>query len=57
MMNIKSPSAGFHPLFSLAKLLFYCAIYKGLKLRAILQESEAELEMKNFSPPSIFVWR
>ena len=26
-------------------------------LRAILQESEAKLEMKNFKPPSIFVWR
>ena len=26
-------------------------------LRAILQESEAKLEMKNFNPPSIFVWR
>ena len=26
-------------------------------LRAILQESEANLEMKNFNPPSIFVWR
>ena len=26
-------------------------------LRAILRESEAKLEMKNFNPPSIFVWR
>ena len=26
-------------------------------LRAILQESEARLEMKIFDPPSIFVWR
>ena len=26
-------------------------------LRAILQESEAKLEMKNFKPPLIFVWR
>ena len=26
-------------------------------LRAILQESEAKLEIKNFKPPSIFVWR
>ena len=26
-------------------------------LRGILQESEAKLEMKNFNPPSIFVWR
>ena len=26
-------------------------------LRAILQESEAKLEMKIFDPPSIFVWR
>ena len=26
-------------------------------LRAILQESEAKLEMKIFNPPSIFVWR
>ena len=26
-------------------------------LRAILQESEAKLEMKNFNPPSFFVWR
>ena len=26
-------------------------------LRAILQESEAKLEMKNFKPSSIFVWR
>ena len=25
-------------------------------LRAILQESEAKLEMKIFNPPSIFVW-
>ena len=25
-------------------------------LRAILQESEAKLEMKIFDPPSIFVW-
>ena len=26
-------------------------------LRAILQESEAKLEMKNFNPSSFFVWR
>ena len=26
-------------------------------LRAILQESEAKLEMKIFYPPSFFVWR
>ena len=26
-------------------------------LGAILQESEAKLEMKIFYPPSIFVWR
>ena len=26
-------------------------------LRGILQENEAKLEMKNFNPPSIFVWR
>ena len=26
-------------------------------LRAILQESEAKLGMKNFKSPSIFVWR
>ena len=26
-------------------------------LRAILQESEAKLEMKIFNPSSIFVWR
>ena len=26
-------------------------------LRAILRESEAKLETKNFKPPSIFVWR
>ena len=26
-------------------------------LRAILRESEAKLEMKNFKAPSIFVWR
>ena len=26
-------------------------------LRAILRESEAKLEMKNFKPSSIFVWR
>ena len=26
-------------------------------LRAILQESEAKLEMKIFNPPSFFVWR
>ena len=26
-------------------------------LRAILQESEAKLEMKNFNPPSILMWR
>ena len=26
-------------------------------VRAILEESEAKLEMKNFKPPSIFVWR
>ena len=26
-------------------------------LRAILRESEAKLEMKNFKPPSFFVWR
>ena len=33
--------------------------YKTLldELRAILQESEVKLEMKNFKPPSIFVWR
>ena len=28
-----------------------------LQLRAILQESEAKLEMKIFNPPSFFVWR
>ena len=27
------------------------------ELRAILQESEAKLEMKNFNPSSFFVWR
>ena len=27
------------------------------ELRAILQESEAKLEMKIFNPPSFFVWR
>ena len=26
-------------------------------LRAILQESEAKLDMKIFNPPSFFVWR
>ena len=26
-------------------------------LRAILQESEAKVEMKIFDPPSIFLWR
>ena len=26
-------------------------------IRAILQESEAKLEMKIFNPPSFFVWR
>ena len=26
-------------------------------LVAILRESEAKLEMKNFKPPSIFVWK
>ena len=26
-------------------------------LRAILRESEAKLEMKNYNPPSFFVWR
>ena len=26
-------------------------------LRAILRESEAKLEIKNFNPPSFFVWR
>ena len=26
-------------------------------IRAVLQESEAKLEMKIFDPPSIFVWR
>ena len=26
-------------------------------LRAILRESEANLEMKNFKAPSFFVWR
>jgi hypothetical protein len=26
-------------------------------LRAILQESEAKLEMKILNPPSFFVWR
>ena len=31
--------------------------YDLIVLRAILQEREAELEMKNFKPPSIFVWR
>ena len=29
----------------------------SLKLRAILRESEAKLEMKNYNPPSFFVWR
>ena len=29
----------------------------AMYLRAILQESEAKLEMKNFNPPSFFVWR
>ena len=28
-----------------------------LYVKAILQESEAKLEMKNFNPPSFFVWR
>jgi len=28
-----------------------------MSLRAILQESEARLEMGSFGPPSIFVWR
>ena len=27
------------------------------KLRAILRESEAKLEIKNYNPPSLFVWR
>ena len=51
-------------------ILVYCSIrrsvleyaspaWAGLTqyLRAILQESEAKLEMKIFDPPSIFVWR
>ena len=29
----------------------------GIGLRAVLQESEAKLEMKIFHPPSFFVWR
>ena len=32
-------------------------IYFGDELRAILQESEAKLEMKIFNPSSFFVWR
>ena len=28
-----------------------------LVLRVILRESEAKLEMKNYNPPSFFVWR
>ena len=32
-------------------------IILGVYLRAILQESEAKLEMKNFNPSSIFVCR
>ena len=32
-------------------------MYRYRRLRAILQESEAKLEMKNSKPPSIFVWR
>ena len=27
------------------------------QLRAILRESEAKLEMKNYNSPSFFVWR
>ena len=39
------------------EILFYLVLFHGITLRAILQESEAKLEMKNFNPPSIFVWR
>ena len=38
----------------------YTEVRRGmllLVLRAILQKSEAKLEMKNFNPPSILVWR
>ena len=34
-----------------------CSIEDIDELRAILQESEAKLEMKIFNPPSFFVWR
>ena len=41
--------------------LSYCSLpndyVKIWYLRAILQESEEKLKMKNFEPPSIFVWR
>ena len=33
------------------------SVHKVKPLRAILQESEAKLEMKIFNPPSFFVWR
>ena len=38
--------------------IFKAKIHNWLKkLRAILQESEAKLEMKIFNPSSFFVWR
>ena len=39
------------------KKLVSIAEMREEELRAILQESEARLEMKIFNPPSIFVWR
>ena len=51
-------------LIDLAENQSYCLYNdRGMKytvvisLRAILQESEAKLEMKIFNPPSFFVWR
>ena len=32
-------------------------LYHEKHLRAILRESEAKLEMKNYNPPSFYVWR
>ena len=36
---------------------FTLPFLKYKRLRAILRESEAKLEMKKINPPSVFVWR
>ena len=52
-----SPLVVFNISVKLSSFALASKVRISLHLRAILQESEAKLEMKNFNPPSIFVWR